>query len=94
MEDVTLKTIEVCEGKLLCCIPVDVDENGLYDDGVYESCSFINEGDICPEGTELVTAYCITYDNEWVFNIDEFLEYLWNIENSGVKLLQVRFYPN
>ena len=28
-----------------------------------------------------------------LFNIADFVEYLWDIDNSGVKLLQVRFYP-
>lgn len=33
-----------------------------------------------------------TYTNEWVFGIDELLEYWWDYTNTGLKLLQVRFY--
>ena len=33
-----------------------------------------------------------TYSNTWVFSIDELLEYWWNYDNYGLKLLQVRFY--
>jgi hypothetical protein len=40
------------------------------------------------------TVYCNEYVDEWVFNIGDFVEYLWNLDNNGVKLLQVRFYPN
>ena len=35
-----------------------------------------------------------TYTNTWVFDIDELLEYLWNYDNKGLKLLQVRFYED
>jgi hypothetical protein len=34
-----------------------------------------------------------SYNNEWIFNIPEFLEYWWNYDNNGCKLLQVRLYP-
>lgn len=75
-----------CTTKTLCCTDADAD-------GVYEGC-VVKEGDICPEGTLDVTAYCRTYVDEWVFNIGDFVTYLWDIENNGLKLLQVRFYPN
>lgn len=37
------------------------------------------------------TAYN-TYENVWVFDIPELLEYYWDYTNSNLKLLQVRFY--
>ena len=40
-----------------------------------------------------VNTYCNSYEDEWVFNIADFVEYLWNANNEGLKLLQVRFYP-
>jgi hypothetical protein len=40
-----------------------------------------------------VTALCRSYTNYWVFNIADFVEYLWQLDNNGLKLLQVRFYP-
>lgn len=65
------------------------------DDGIHDVFDFPVEG-VCPGGyTPILNAYCKTYtDAAWVFNIAEFVQYLWSIENNGVKLLQVRFYPN
>ncbi|MGA1865792.1 MAG: hypothetical protein ACMUHX_12115 [bacterium] len=40
-----------------------------------------------------VTAYCRHYDSTWVFNIADLVTYLWGIDNDGVKLVNVRFYP-
>jgi hypothetical protein len=71
----------------LCCTDADMD-------GIYESC-VPKEVDVeCPEGTEQVTAFCNSYtEPTWVFNIGDFVTYLWDVENNGLKLLQVRFYP-
>jgi len=35
----------------------------------------------------------VTYRNEWVFDIEELLQYYWEYYNVDVKLVQVRFYP-
>jgi hypothetical protein len=35
----------------------------------------------------------VTYTNEWVFDIEELLQYYWEYYNTDVKLVQVRFYP-
>jgi hypothetical protein len=71
----------------LCCTDADLD-------GIYESC-VPKEVDVeCPEGTVQVTAFCNSYtEPTWVFNVGDFVTYLWDIENNGLKLLQVRFYP-
>lgn len=34
----------------------------------------------------------VSYHNEWVFDIEELLQYYWDYDNHGLKLLQVRFY--
>jgi len=48
---------------------------------------------LCTEGT-LVELYCHNYETPlWVFNIADFLTYLWSTDNYGLKLLQIRFYP-
>jgi len=39
-----------------------------------------------------VTVYCQTYNDYWVFNIADLVEYLWNVD-SNVKQFNVRFYP-
>lgn len=52
---------------------------------------------VCADGSAPIPVYCKDYTTEpapWVFNIAEFVEYLWSTDNRGTKLLQVRFYPN
>jgi hypothetical protein len=50
--------------------------------------------DTCPAGSTEVVLYCRTYATPtWVFNIGDFVNYLWSVNNNGVKLIQVRFYP-
>jgi hypothetical protein len=74
----------------LCC--VDRDSDGVFDECVEPT--VLADGTLtCFEG-ELVPVYCEEYVEEWVFNIGDFVTYLWSADNNGVKLLQVRFYPN
>jgi hypothetical protein len=47
--------------------------------------------DVCAEGG-LASLYCHSYDTTWVFNVADFVNYLWGIDNSGTKLVQIRFY--
>ncbi|MGD8985974.1 MAG: hypothetical protein PVI53_18255 [Desulfobacteraceae bacterium] len=57
---------------------------------------YVGEGDTCGDGSA-IPVYCSDYTTDpapWVFNIAEFVEYLWTTDNKGTKLLQVRFYPN
>ena len=35
----------------------------------------------------------MSFDNVWVFNVPTLLEYLWDYDNQGLKLMQIRFYP-
>lgn len=77
-----------CQETSLCCTDADFD-------GVYEQCDSaadFSDG-ICPAGTVATSAFCKEYSEEWVFNIADFVTYLWDVNNSGLKLLQVRFYP-
>ena len=76
----------------LCCIDTDLD--GVYDECVEVTLDPITSEPTCPEGYTLVPVYCTEYTDEWIFNIGDFVTYLWNADNNGVKLLQVRFYPN
>jgi hypothetical protein len=73
-----------CTQSTLCCTDEDFD-------GVYESCEPQVNG-VCLVGTP-TDAYCKSFAAEWVFSIADFVQYLWNAENSGLKLLNVRFYP-
>ncbi len=50
---------------------------------------------LCVDWDE-VTQTCnqtVTYNNVWVFDIEELLAYFWEYYNTDLKLLQVRFYP-
>jgi hypothetical protein len=33
----------------------------------------------------------ISFNNEWIFNIEQLLEYYWDYDNNGLRLTQVRF---
>jgi hypothetical protein len=35
----------------------------------------------------------LAFNNIWIFNIPNLLYYFWDYQNSGLKLMQVRFYP-
>jgi hypothetical protein len=84
----------VCTGMDLCCEDTDLD-------GIYDSCNPFTDvavddglgGEMCPMDTELVSAQCRSYDNAWVFNISDFVGYLWNLDSTGAYNIQVRFYP-
>ncbi len=36
----------------------------------------------------------IEFRNLWIFNIEQLSEYMWDYDNNGLKLMQVRFYPS
>ncbi len=53
----------------------------------------LNEFGECDLGTK-INVWCKTYDQPtWVFNVADFVTYLWDVNNNGLKLLQIRFYP-
>ena len=33
-----------------------------------------------------------TYNNKWIFDVEELNEYWWNIDNKGIKRIEIRFY--
>jgi hypothetical protein len=70
------------------------DTNG---DGLLDAFEAPVEG-VCSEGYTLLygdAASCTLYDiPTWVFNIAAFVDYLWSLDNNGLKNLQLRFYPN
>ena len=82
-----LKEISVDTATAVACC---IDNEG---DGIYEDCEDKVLDEDCPEGYVDVEAYCRSYTGEWVFNIADFVTYLWDTDNNGLKLLQVRFYP-
>jgi hypothetical protein len=93
----------VCTTLPVCCVdttdPVD---------GVYDSCDLLSDVGIIPDGGvdlecpvtdddgftyAVIDAECRDYDNEWVFNIGDMVDVLWNINHTGVYNVQIRFYP-
>ena len=83
-----------------CCD--DYDNDGFYDyccfdendDSTYQivdECSGDLTGFVDGQ-CEMIETYCNEYNAEWIFNIADFVNYLWNTDNNGLKLLQVRFY--
>jgi hypothetical protein len=77
--------------KPLCGLDTNID--GIYEDIVLaDYVTYPTTG--CPTSYVLIpVGYCRAYNESWVFNIADFVQYLWGLDNSGVKLLQIRFYP-
>jgi hypothetical protein len=51
----------------------------------------------CPSGYTLVSdaLSCTLYEEPtWMFNVAEFVQCIWGLDNHGMKLLQIRFYLN
>ena len=91
-----------CSALDLCCIDRELD-------GIYDRCDALSGVGVdlnldgvleCPVADQDGHTYfseqaqCKTYDNEWVFNIGDFVGLLWNIDNNGSYNVQIRFYPN
>lgn len=80
-----------CTNRNICC--QDTDANG-----VYETCNdpLINAdgSQYCATGFQLLSVGCRDYLNEWVFNIGDFVGYMWETFTDGsFKLANIRFYP-
>jgi len=79
------------------CRPASPDESGQPDscctdadgDGIFDRCSPVTGDGPC-EGAPV---YCTEYMNEWIFNVGDFVDYFWNLDRNGAKMLQIRFYP-
>jgi hypothetical protein len=68
-----------------CCTIIDTDGDLSYD------CP-TDVSDQCAEGTTLL--YCNDILTPmWIFNIEAFVDYLWEVDNNGLRSAQVRFYP-
>ncbi len=91
--------VDQCTVLELCCVDSDLD-------GVYEHCDklsvvgeLIGADLVCPaqnlSGDDYIAveAHCAIYENEWVFNIGDFVGYLWDLDSQGAYHIQVRFYP-
>jgi len=83
---------------LVCSVPTDLTLAnttlccGTDGAGNYVNCSLPVEG-VCPVDTVEVQATCNEYTDKWVFNIADFVGYLWDLDTTGAYNVQVRFYP-
>jgi len=48
-------------------------------------CIDLNDTTFCDSGD-------LQFTNVWIFNIPQLLDYFWDYTNTGLKLMQVRFY--
>ena len=94
-----------CYTEFLCC--ADLDGDGLYDvcelrtdsepDGDIDEFDLCVDrdvdGDTVIDTLEEVTGTCKDYTDEPIFNLADFLQFFMDVDNNGLKLLQVRFYP-
>lgn len=72
-----------------CCSLTDSDGDGIYES---YSCTTAPVDLICGAGETLL--YCTeSFTSDWIFNIEAFVGYLWELDNNGVRSAQVRFYP-
>ena len=62
-------------------------------DGVYDECYDTDAVTGSPADYVQESVSCQTYPPTWVFNIADFVSAFWNVDNNGVKVLQIRFYP-
>ena len=85
-------TVNVCSDRSLCC--TDTDSNS-----VYESCTAAPLEGGCAETDEFgntlytVTASCREFQNEWIFNIGDYVGALWPVYSNGAYNINVRIYP-
>ncbi len=52
-----------------------------------EGCLDNNADGFCNSGD-------LEFRNMWIFNIEELASYMWDYDNNGLKLMQVRFYES
>ena len=92
--------IDQCDVNNLCC--VDIEPDSVYDDcALFDSVAIDTDGDTipdsCPDTLPLeVEAFCREYDvteQQWIFNISDFVGLVWDIGNNGSYNIQIRFYP-
>jgi len=48
-------------------------------------CLDANASGVCDSGD-------LEFSNLWIFNLEQLIEYFWDYDNNGLKLMQVRFY--
>jgi len=93
--------VNICTSRDLCCIDSNLD-------GLWDRCDLLTavgidpdlDGNyVCPATDESgytytpITTVCRHYNPQWVFNIADFVNVLWDITQDGIYNVQIRFYP-
>jgi hypothetical protein len=83
-----------CPATSLCCTEVNIGTD-LEPIWVYRDCVIKDPLLLSCDPQVEVTGYCKDYENDptSIFTVGDFVGYLWSMDNNGVKLLQIRFYP-
>lgn len=80
-----------CTDRSACC--TDTDGNGTFDSCADPTLALDGTAS-CSDGSAPLTVSCQDYLNEWVFNIGDFVGYMWDTYTDGdFKLANIRFYP-
>ncbi|MCG9726703.1 hypothetical protein [Vibrio brasiliensis] len=90
----------VCSDKDFCCTVVDeydglgdIEYNGtVYDCEVADDTTLDEFGMCLADGDVVDTLHCRTYEEEWIFNIEDFVNVLFDINNDAYNV-QIRLYP-
>lgn len=81
----------ICTTQNICC--QDTNADGILDTCVAPLLDS-SGAEYCDTGYALMTMSCRDYTNEWVFNIGDFVGYMWEAYTNGdFKLVNIRFYP-
>lgn len=91
----------VCSDKDFCCLDVtgdgydlgDIEYNGTVYDCNVAGDTTLNEFGLClTDGATVETLHCRTYVDSWIFNIEDFVNVLFDINNDAYNV-QIRLYP-
>ena len=102
----TICNIDPLGTDVFCCVDVPT-ADGIYEH--CDSLADLQQADPllteCPDTVDIsdpdyggllystVYASCATYTDKWVFNIADFVGYLWSVDSNGAYNINVRFYP-
>ena len=83
-----------CVATNLCCKDTTDPADGIYDVCKLQTVDEDGNPVACAEDEDLISGACKYIQNDWVFNIADFVNVLWNVpQNEDVYNVQIRFYP-
>lgn len=97
--------VNSCTHECWCCCDTDSDgaddhcaegsfndnDTPLNPDDDYCDCSELTPPADCTYAAN--DLFCTEYVNHWIFDIADFVGYLWDIDTTGAYVVKVRFYP-